>query len=64
MPDPGGKRVWAKEDLLLVEDDVVREHLAKINAHKSTGSNEIHLHVLYELAEVTTELLSIIFERS
>jgi len=34
-PRPGGKRVWVKEDFLLVKQDLVRDHLAKINAHKS-----------------------------
>ena len=48
----------------MVKEDQAREHLAKINVHKSTGSDGMHPHVLRELAEVITELLSIIFGRS
>ena len=52
------------EDFPLVEEDLVREHLAKkINTHKSMGLDGIHQHVLRELAEVTAELFSIVFER-
>jgi len=57
------ERVWVKEYFPLVEEDLIREHLAKINAHKSTGPNGMHPHVLRELAEVI-EPLSIIFIRS
>ena len=48
----------------LVEDGVVREHLSRINAHKSMGPDGMHPHVQRELAEVIAELLSIIFDRS
>ena len=41
-----------------------REHLDKINAHKSMDPNGMYPHVLRELAEVIAELLSIIFETS
>ena len=44
--------------------DLVREHLAKINTHKSMGPDRMRPCVLRELAEVVAELLSIIFERS
>jgi len=54
-----------EEDFPLVEEDLVREHLAKkINTHKSMGLDGIHQHVLRELAEVTAEPLFIIFETS
>jgi len=46
-----------------VEKDLVREHLAKINTHKSSGLSGMHPQMLRELAEVTAELLSIIFDR-
>jgi len=58
------ERVWVKEAFPVVEEDLVREHLSKINTNKSMGSNGLHPHVLRELTEVIAELLSIIFERS
>jgi len=58
------ERVWGMEDLPLFKQDMFRDHLAKINVHKSMGHNRMHSHVLRDLAEVTAELLSIIFERS
>jgi len=57
------ERVWRKI-FPLGEEDLVREHPAKINAHKSMNADGIHPHLLRELAEVIAELLSIIFERS
>jgi len=48
----------------LVEVGLVREHVAKINAHTSMGPNGMHPHVLRGLAEVIAELLSVIFERA
>jgi len=55
-------RGWEKEDFLLVEVDLVREHVTKTNAHKFMGPGGIHPCVLRELADVIAELLSIIFE--
>jgi len=57
-------RVWGKEDFPLVEEDQIRECLAKISAHRSIGLYGMHLRVLRELAEMIAESLSIIFERS
>ena len=44
-----GERVWEKGDFTLVEEDLVRDRLAKINAHKSMGPNGMHPCVLREL---------------
>lgn len=47
----------------LVKVDLIREHLAKINSHKSESPKEVQLHVLRKQAEVIAEPFSIIFER-
>ncbi|GAB0177485.1 mitochondrial enolase superfamily member 1 [Grus japonensis] len=58
------EKVLQKEDLLLVKEDQVREHLGKLDTHKSMDPDGMHPQVLRELADVIARLLSITFEMS
>lgn len=51
-------KVWSKEDLSLGQEDLVREHLNRLDIHKSMGPQ-----VLRQLADVTVRQLSTVFER-
>ena len=52
------------EDFPLVEEDMIRECLAKIDSHKAMHPDGMHPRVLRELAEVIAEPLYFIFQRS
>jgi len=47
-----------------VEEDQVREHLNKLDVHKSMGPEGMHPRVLRELVGVTGRSFFIVFERS
>ena len=53
----------SKEDVFLMEEDQVREYLSKLDIHKSTGLDEIHLWLL-RVTDVIAKPLFIIFTQS
>lgn len=57
-------RMWGKEHLLLIEEDMIWNGLGKIHACKSMDLNKMYAQVLRKLVEVIAKPLSIIFEGS
>lgn len=60
-------KVWRKEDFLLVKVDQIRDHLGKLDTHRSNrsmGPDGMHPLVLMELVDVIAMPLSIILDRS
>lgn len=53
-----------EEGLPLVEEDLIRGHRGKLNAHIFVGFNRMYSGALRELEQVIVNPLSIIFERS
>jgi len=62
-PEPQG-REWGKEVPPSVRKDKVRDHVRKVNIHRSMGSDEMHPRVTIELTAVVAKLLCIIFDKS
>ncbi|KAK4826401.1 hypothetical protein QYF61_008688 [Mycteria americana] len=51
------RNIWNKEELPLLEEDQVMEHLNSLDIHKSMGPNGMQPQVLRELADVTARPL-------
>lgn len=56
-------KVWSKEVLFLAEKEQVREHLNRLDVHKSIRSYGTHSQVLRKLTHVPMRPTSIIFVR-
>jgi len=57
------EEAWRREDHPLLKEDRMRDHLSKLDTHRSMSPDGMHPQVLRELADVIAEPLSIVFER-
>lgn len=57
VPENSGK-AWSKVEFPSMEEDQVRKHFNKLDTHRSMGRNEMHPHILRELAHVIVRPLS------
>ncbi|CAM4497687.1 unnamed protein product [Lepidochelys kempii] len=64
QPTALGSTAWGGGDQPSVEKEVVRDHLEKLDEHKSMGPDALHPRVLKKLADVIPEPLAIIFENT
>lgn len=47
-----------------VSEELVQDHLMKVNWHKPMGHDEMYPRILWELADVVVKVLSVRFEKS
>ncbi|PKU42353.1 rna-directed dna polymerase from mobile element jockey-like [Limosa lapponica baueri] len=59
----GTGRDWEKEELPIIGEYQVQDHLRNLKVHKRLGPDEIHLRVLRELKDEVDKPLSIRFEK-
>ncbi len=59
----GASRDCEDEDLPIVLEEQVRDHLRSLTVHKSMGPDEMHAWILQELVNEVAKPLSIIFEK-
>ena len=63
-PRPWRQDRKSEERLSFVKKDHIRDHISKLDTHKSMGPDAIHSQVLKELGDVIAKPLSIKFKRS
>ncbi|PKU45921.1 rna-directed dna polymerase from mobile element jockey-like [Limosa lapponica baueri] len=56
--------VWNKEDIMLADNDQVREYLSRLGIHKYMGPDGMHPQLLRKLSDVIARPLSVIIKGS